>query len=213
MPSLLTHDWLGATLGLLTPSCIALLCMLVLFFRGAAAPTSSNPPSLRPNNECKWCHPCPHPQALAQDAAFIPNKLSVTCQLVALLDPERSAWSARRNCQYLPSVGPGISGVVDVIPHAQAALRAHPSSESPAGTDWLGNCSELHRAGVEPWAESLEPLSCSVTLSPCPSLSLTSLQFLGLRHPCAIHPVTQPMQGLLLLIVLGPRSQHGERWK
>ena len=120
MPGLLTHDWLGAALGLLTPSLgppIALLHMLVLLFWGAVAPTSSSP-HLRPNDECKWYHPCPHPQALAQDTAFIPNKLSVTCQLVALLDPERSVWSARRKCQYLPRVGPGISGVVDVIPHA-----------------------------------------------------------------------------------------------
>ena len=71
MPGLLTHDWLGAALGLPTPSLgppIAVLHMLVLFFWGAEAPTSSTPqPHLRPNGECKWCQPCPHPQALAQD--------------------------------------------------------------------------------------------------------------------------------------------------
>lgn len=123
---------------------------------------------------------------------------------------------------YLGSISQGwglasqVRWTLSLQPPPGTVLRAHPSSESPEGADCLGSCRELRRAGGEPWAGSLEPLSCAVTLSPCPSLSLTFLQLLGLGHPCAIRPVTQPMQGLFrlfLLIELGPRSQPGERRK
>lgn len=112
-----THDGPGAALGLLTPGLGPSHCLPAhagTVWPWAEAPTSPAHSISDRTVSVSGAGPARIPRALAE------YKLSMTCQLAALLDPVRRARSTRRSRQPLPGAGPGISGEVDIIPHAHS---------------------------------------------------------------------------------------------